>query len=291
MKKEKQSYVWMIVVQSILYGLMDVVAKMTYQWIPVYCFLFLRYVLAAGIMAALWGKEILRDLMQVPVKRYLLPGVCMAAAFIFSNLALMFTSATNMSFIRSLSALIVPVLMLLGFRQKISRRELVLEGGMLVGLYLLCAKGGLGGFGLGEVFALIAASLVAGSLAFGKNALTYVSAKTLSFVQSALAAVFCGVAAGLCGDLAQITAAASPKVLCSLGYAAVGCTIGGYMLQNVALERGSARKIGMVQCLYPIAAAGFAFVVLNERLSISGMLGAGIITCCVLLENAGKQTK
>lgn len=291
MKKEKQSYVWMIVVQSVLYGLMDVVAKMTYQWIPVYCFLFLRYVLAAGIMAALWGKEILRDLMQVPVKRYLLPGVCMAAAFIFSNLALMFTSATNMSFIRSLSALIVPVLMLLGFRQKISRRELILEGGMLVGLYLLCAKGGLGGFGLGEVFALIAASLVAGSLAFGKNALTYVSAKTLSFVQSALAAVFCGVAAGFCGDLAQITAAASPKVLCSLGYAAVGCTIGGYMLQNVALERGSARKIGMVQCLYPIAAAGFAFVLLNERLSISGVLGAGIITCCVLLENAGKQTK
>lgn len=291
MKKEKQSYLWMIVVQSILYGLMDVVAKTTYQWIPVYCFLFLRYVLAAGIMAALWHGEILRDLKQVPMKRYLLPGVCMAAAFIFSNLALMFTSATNMSFIRSLSALIVPVLMLIAFRQKISRRELVLEGGMLAGLYLLCAKGGLGGFGLGEVFALIAASLVAGSLVFGKNALTYVSAKTLSFVQSALAAVFCFVAAWFHGDLTQIAAAASPNVLLSLGYAAVGCTIGGYMLQNVALERGSARKIGMVQCLYPIAAAGFAFALLEERLSISGMLGAGIITCCVLLENAGKQEK
>lgn len=284
----EQSCLWLIVLQSLLYGGMDVVAKLTYQWIPVYCFLFLRYLLAAAIMVALWYRTIWQELTHVPVKTYLVPGLCMAVAFIFSNLALMFTSATNMSFLRSLSALLVPVLSFLFFRQRFSKRELILEGGMLVGLYLLCSKGGLGGFGLGEGFALIAATLVAGSLVFGKNALKYISAKTLSFVQSALAMVFCGVAAVAGGQLSEVTAAGSPKVLLSLAYASIGCTILGYMLQNVALEHSSAKKIGMVQCLYPIAAAACAFFVLGERLSMSGMVGAGIITICVLMENLGK---
>lgn len=108
---------------------------------------------------------------------------------------------------------------------------------------MLCAKGGLGGFGLGEGFALIAASLVAGSLVFGKNALKRISAKTLSFVQSALAMVFCGIAAAAEGQLSEIAAAGSPKVLLSLAYASICCTILGYMLQNVALEHSSAKKL------------------------------------------------
>lgn len=64
---------------------------------------------------------------------------------------------------------------------------------MLIGLYLLYFKGGLGQFGLGEVLTLIAATLVAGSLVFGKSALQHISAKTLSFVQTVLALFFCGV--------------------------------------------------------------------------------------------------
>lgn len=44
----------------------------------------------------------------------------------------------------------------------------------------------------------------------------------------------------------------------------------------------------MIQCLYPIAATACAFVVLGERLSWSGMVGAGIITVCVMMENLEK---
>lgn len=68
-------------------------------------------------------------------------------------------------------------------------------------------------------------------------------------------------------------------------YAAAGCTVGGYMLQNIALEHISAKQVGIVQCLYPIATALAAFFVLGETLSPAGIAGAVIITLCVLLEN------
>ena len=278
-------YIWLIVLQSILYGIMDVVSKQAYQTMSVYCFLFLRYMLAAGIMLLLWGRQILTELQTVSPSHYILPGLCMSCAFIFSNLALRFTTATNMSFIRSLSALIAPLLALVFFGQRYGRKEIILQLFMLLGLYLLCAKGGLGGFGLGEAFALIAATLVAGSLVFGKTALEHISPKTLSFAQTALSVFFCGIAALATGTLQDATYAFSLRMLLYLVYAAVGCTIMGYLLQNVALAHISARQVGIAQCLYPIATALVAFFVLGEQLSFTGMIGAAIITICVLLEN------
>ena len=69
-----------------------------------------------------------------------------------------------MSFIRSLSSLIVPILALVFYKQKFKKSEPILMLCILIGLYLLCAKWGLSGFGLGEVLTFTAATLVAGSL-------------------------------------------------------------------------------------------------------------------------------
>lgn len=284
-RNRETAYIWLIVIQSILYGIMDVVSKQAYQVMSVYCFLFLRYALAAGIMLLLWGKQIISELRTVRLSHYIVPGLCMASAFIFSNLALQFTAATNMSFIRSLSALIAPLLALVFYRQKYAKKEPFLQIAMLIGLYLLCAKGGLGRFGIGEVLALVAATLVAGSLVFGKTSLEYISAKSLSFVQTILAVLFCGIAATITGSMHDITLAGSFRMALYLLYAAIGCTIIGYLLQNIALQHISAKQVGIAQCLYPIATAAVAFAVLGEQLSLEGIIGAGIITICVLLEN------
>ena len=287
-ESENLKYIWLIVIQSVMYGIMDVVSKQAYQIMSVYCFLFLRYILASVIMLVLWGRQILSELRRVSVSYYIVPGLCMSCAFIFSNLALRFTSATNMSFIRSLSALIAPLLAFAFFRQRYRKKDIFLQLFMLVGLYLLCAKGGLGRFGLGEVFALIAATLVAGSLVFGKTALEHISAKSLSFVQTALAVVFCGIAVIMSGSMHEVLLAGSMRLILYLFYASIGCTIIGYLLQNVALVHISAKQVGIVQCLYPIATALVAYFVLGEKLSLLGVIGAVIITVCVILENTDR---
>lgn len=80
-------YVLMIVLQSVLYGLMDALSKQAYAVMPVYCFLLLRYLLAALLMLPLWHRRIWSDIKRVPVGKYILPSACMALAFLFSNLA------------------------------------------------------------------------------------------------------------------------------------------------------------------------------------------------------------
>ena len=207
----------------------------------------------------------------------------MSCAFIFSNLALQRTTATNVSFLRSLSAIMVPVLLLAVFHQKYRRKDIIIQILMIVGLYLLCMKGGFHGIGLGELLALVAALLVAGSLVFGKSALQSISAVSLSFVQTILSVFVCGAMCVLTDSAGYLSRALDWKIVLALLYAAVGCTIGGYMLQNTALRHISSRITGMVQCLYPVATAAIAYFVLSER---PGMVGAAVIIVAILLESA-----
>lgn len=281
--KKKHFFIGMIVVQSIFYGIMDPVAKISYKSMPVFCFLTIRYIIATGIMLVIWRKKILQELKYASLKEYIIPSICMASAFIFSNLALRYTAATNVAFLRSLTALIVPFLMLIIYRKKYGSKEVGLQIVMLAGLYLLCAKGGLSTFGIGEVLSLVAATLVAGALVFGEKSLKHISAVTLSFVQSTLAIIICGIMGFATRSFSGINTL-NISIVLSLFYAAIFCTIGGYMLQNVALEHISAKTVGMVQCLYPVMTAVVAFVMLGEMLSILGLIAAGIITVCVFLE-------
>ena len=52
---------------------------------PVYCFLLLRYLLAALLMLPFRHRRIWSEIRRVPVGKYILPSVCMALAFLFSN--------------------------------------------------------------------------------------------------------------------------------------------------------------------------------------------------------------
>ena len=88
----------------------------------------------------------------------------------------------------------------------------------------------------------------------------------------------------LTGTVGCAARALDLRVLLSPLYAAAGCTIGGYMLQNVALEHISAKTVGVAQSLYPIAAA-IACAVLGETLSAAGTVGAAILLACVILED------
>lgn len=287
-EKSRYAYIGMVFLQSVLYGILDPVTKLALRSMPVYSFLTLRFTLAAGIMLLLWGKRIVRELKRAPVGAYITPGVCMALVVILTNLALQHTAATNVAFLRSLSALFAPALVCIVLKKRYTLRDLVLQAAVLLGLYLLCAKGGLSGFGAGEALALLAALTAAGALVFGQQALGAVGAITLTFVQSAVAIVICGAMGAFTHSFSNLAPPSLP-VVAALCYAAAFGTVGGCLLQNIALGHISAKLVGMTQSLYPIIVAAVAFVLLGERLSLMGIVGAAIIAACVFLESFLKE--
>jgi drug/metabolite transporter (DMT)-like permease len=278
--------------QNAIYGFGDPISKAAYEHIPVYSLLSVRYAISVGFLLLLFGKRTLAGLRASSVKDWLMPSLCIAGAYLVGNLAIDLTAATSVAFLRSLSTVMTPLLAWAVYRRKFSRKHIPLQILVIVGLYLLCGLGGLSGFGWGEVFSLLSALFLAGSLIFGEKALDRVDPITLTTVQAGASAVMAVVCA-LVFDHGFHLSGATPKVWAIIVYMALACTVGGYLLQNRALTLAPARTVALVQCVCPVMTALFSFLLLGERLSLWGFVGAALLLVCVagetLIGDAGEK--
>ncbi len=274
---------FLILLQSLLYGFGDPISKFAFDVMPVYSMLSLRYTMALAVLLLLFGKRIWNGLRQCSVKDWILPTLCMAGAYVVNNIALDLTAATSVAFLRSLATVMTPLLALAAYRRTYRWQHIPIQCLVVVGLYLLCGLGGLSGFGLGEVLSLLSALLLAGSLVFGEHALERVDPITLSTLQVAASVLMAAICAPIFNGGLHLELT-TPTIWAIITYMAIGCTLAGYLLQNAALTTLSSRTAALLQCACPVLTAVFSRFVLDERLSVAGIIGAVIILICVVAE-------
>ena len=244
----------LIVLQSVIYGFGDPISKIAFDVVPVYAMMTVRYSIAFAVCFLLFHKRIIKTVKTVPLKAWLIPGVCIGMSYLLNNVALSMTEATSVAFIRSMSVIITPALAFLMFGKKYRWQQLLAQILVLPGIYLLCVKGGLSGFGAGEIVTLAAATLTAATLVLSGKYLEQVDPISLTALMGIIL------------------------------YLAILCTFLGYLMQNLALTGISERSVSLIQSLCPVMTAIFSFILLGERLSAAGVIGAAIIILCSLSE-------
>ena len=274
-----------ILLQSLLYGFGDPITKDAYAVMPVFSLLAVRYSIAFLALMLLFGRRVVRGLRSARPRDWLLPGVCIALTYILNNIALKLTAATSVAFLRSLSTVITPVMAFAVYRARYDRRHIPVQLAVAAGLYLLCGRGGLNGFGPGEAVTLLAACFMAGALVFGSRSLGTIDPITLTTAQAGMSALL-AIAASFAFDGGVRVGLATPRVWAIILYLALACTLAGYLLQNLALRRIPARTVALLQCACPVMTAAFSRLLLGERLSAAGVVGAAIILACVAAESA-----
>lgn len=273
----------LVLLQGLFYGFGDPISKFAYEVMPVYSLLSLRYLLALAVLLLFAGRRIFNGLRACSPKDWLLPTLCMSGAYLVGNIALELTAATSVAFLRSLSTVMTPLLALLVYRRTYRWQHIPIQLLVVAGLYLLCGLGGLSGFGWGEVCSLLSALLIAGSLVFGEHALDRVDPLTLTALQAAASALMATICAPLL-DGGWHLETTSPSIWAIIAYMAICCTLAGYLLQNAALTSIPSRTVALLQCFCPVMTAVFSRIILDERLSLPGFIGAGIILVCVIAE-------
>ena len=284
---DNRKYSLLIVIQGVIFAAIDVFSKIVYQTVPVYIFMTFRFGLTSVVLLLIYGKTIIEDLKTVPFRTYGLSGICLGLSILLSGVAINATAATNYAFLKSLSAIIAPLLMVIFFRRPYTLKDLCIHLPLVGGLYLFCARGGLTGFGPGEAVALCCALLAAISLVFGADALHHIHPQTLTFVQMTVGLVL-SVSAGLAtGDFSTPWQGAffTPVILGILLFNSLIGSVVAYLLQNVALMKVSPKTVGVLQCSYPILTTVLANFLVNEHLSTAGILGALIISSCIVAQS------
>ena len=272
----------LIVLQSLVYGFGDPISKIAFEVTPVYTMMTVRYLIAFAVSFTVFHKRITRTVRTVPVKAWLIPGVCISLHYILNNVALALTDATSVAFLRSLSIVITPAFAFLVYRTSYKWQHIVLQILVLPGMYLLCVRGGLSGAGTGEAVALVAAFMSAGALVFSKRYMDTVDPVSMTALMAG-----CSAGIALIGSLifegGIRLETTTPQAWAIILYLAIACTFLGYLMQNLALTRISDRSVALIQSLCPVMTAVFSFFLLGETLSTAGMAGAGIIVASVAL--------
>jgi drug/metabolite transporter (DMT)-like permease len=280
----KMKYVSYIMLQSVVYGVGNPLTKLAYESITPFWLLTFRFFISLIIFYLFGGKKIISQLRTAKFSHYFPASLCTALAYITCNLALNLTSATNVGFLMSLPVIFAPLLAIIILHQKYDLRYLPLQIVIIIGLYLLCSNEGGFTFNKGDVFALITAIALSGSLVFGKKSLESLDAVTISAAQAGVTAVMSLICALVFDDF-SIVPHIAPAAWGVVVYLAVICTCIAYVLQNSALVYLSSSIVSMLQCTQPILTAVCSFIILGETMSFRGVLGGLIIIGSILITN------
>lgn len=283
-------YEGMILLQNLVYATIDPLIKVAYRTVPVYTFMTGRYIITFLFFFLVFHKKVLPELKNAPVLPYLVPSLCTAASFITFNVALDISTATSTAFLRSLSVTFVPLLLLIFCHERFGWKDLAVQGGTLVGLYLLCMGQDWSSSIGGDLLALAAALFAATAVITTPWALRHVSVPTLSFMNGACSLVLSAGAGMVSGVFAKTdwSLALRPANLVIVLLASLVASCGGYLLQNTAMTHISPKTTSVLQCCYPVITSVVAFFLLRETLSLRGLLGAVLLTGCMLLESLHK---
>jgi drug/metabolite transporter (DMT)-like permease len=283
-------YISYILLQSVIYGFGNPLTKVAYESITPFWLLTFRFSIALFIFFLFFGKRLTAQLRTAKLSQYLPASLCMAIAYITCNLALNWTSATNVGFLMSLPVIFAPLLAIVILHQKYDFRFLPLQIIVTVGLYLLCCNDGGSAINKGDMFALITAIALSGALVFAKKSLESLDAVTISAAQAGFTAVISLICALVFDDFSAVTMI-QPAAWAVIVYLALTCTCIAYVLQNSALAHLSSSAVSMLQCTQPILTAIFSFIILGETLSFRGIIGGMIIIGSVLAANLMEANK
>ena len=271
----------LIVLQSVVYGFGDPISKIAFDAVPVYSMMSVRYSIAFLVCLLLFRKRIVETLKTVPLRKWLIPGMCIGLSYLLNNVALALTEATSVAFLRSMSVIFTPALAFLMFRMKYTWKQILIQILVLPGIYLLCVRGGLSGFGAGEIVALLAAVLMGGALVFSHRYLGEdVDPVSMTALQGGCSALLALLGCAFIEKGFDMSGA-DAKVWAIILYLAIACTFLGYLMQNLALTKISERAVSLLQSLCPVMTAIFSFILLGEKLSAAGITGAATIIACV----------
>lgn len=271
-----------IVLEAMLWGMGNVVTKIGLQSIgPFYC-LGLRFALAFVISFGLFHKQLGTQINQKNLKDAVFISLLNVSAFIFSTVALIYTSATVAGFLMGLAVIFTPFMSCFILKRKFRKRTLGFVALVVAGMYLLCGSQAGFRFGVGEVLALLSSVAFAANLIYSSKHVVGIGPQALATVQTGIAALVCLILALIFEDYHTLAQTTTTSWLCVI-YLAVGCTVVAYLLQNTALGHLSAIFVSLALSSEPIFTAVFSAVILGESLTITGAAGAGLIMTSIVL--------
>jgi drug/metabolite transporter (DMT)-like permease len=270
---------------SLLWGATFVVVRGALEHVSVFLFLALRFSLAA-LLLAISQRSGLRNLKKGELFAGAALGLFMFGGYAFQTAGLQYTTPAKSGFVTGSSVVLVPLLLGIFWKRRLTAWVYVGTLAAVAGLFLLTVpEEGMARLNHGDLLTLMAAGLYAVHIILVSQYTRRHSVAALSILQvAACGALACvaTVAASLIGweparfDLRW-------ELLVAIAICSVFATAIAFATQMWAQQYTTPSHAAIIFTLEPVFAVITSYLVIGERLNRRSMLGAGFVLIGILI--------
>lgn len=248
--------------------------------VPVYAFLFYRFLIATIIMFLLASKR-LKTIDKDSMFYGVILGSALFAGFATQTFGLLYVKSSIVAFITGFNVIFVPFLAYVFFKDMVRRNVLIGSFVALLGLYALTMSGKLS-FGYGEFLVLICALMFAIHIVLtGKFSLKgdVFIIVCFQFLTVTLLSLLFSI------TFEEVTFAIefNEVVLKAIIITSLFATVYAFLIQTYFQQYTTATKTAIIFTMEPVSAAFYAYFVGNENLTTVQVVGALLIIVAMLL--------
>lgn len=270
-----------LVAVTIVWGYTFIIVKWTVAEMDVCYFLFLRFLIAALLLAAVFRKHIKKIDLKTVIASLIL-AVFLSSGYFMQTEGLRFTSATNSSMITGLYLVMVPVLSALFFKTKAGTGSIIGVVISVAGLYIL-TNYSFDGINYGDYLTLFCAFAYTWHIILtGRFTLKH-DVIPLVLYQFIFVTIFLGVATFLKGGY---TFNIQPIAWFTIFVTAVPATAVAFIAQAVAQRYIDPTRVGIIFALESVFGALFGWWIGHEVLTALALIGACLMVAGMMVSEA-----
>ena len=275
--QENHKYNIYMFITTIFFGMTYVLTKICLNYSTELHIISFRFLIAFVISLIFLQRKIF-PLKIKEILYSLILSVLLFMVFITMTIGVKYTTATNASFLISLSVIFIPFFSWIFNKEKPKKSIFIVLIIALIGIMLLTLDKNLE-FHIGDILCLICSLLFSFHVLITERFVKNNNPITLGVLQ------FGGVA--LLSFLVQypiekFTLPKNEKFWISLMILSVFCTALAYIIQTVSQKKLSSTLIGLILSLEPIFSGIFGYFILNEYLSPQQYMGAFLLLISII---------
>ncbi|MDH2314907.1 DMT family transporter [Fusobacterium nucleatum] len=275
--QENHKYNICMFIATIFFGMTYVLTKICLNYSTELHIISFRFLIAFVISLIFLQRKIF----PIKIKEILyslILSVLLFMVFITMTIGVKYTTATNASFLISLSVIFIPFFSWIFNKEKPKKSIFIVLIIALIGIMLLTLDKNLE-FHIGDILCLICSLLFSFHVLITERFVKNNNPITLGVLQ------FGGVA--ILSFLVQypiekFTLPKNEKFWISLMILSVFCTALAYIIQTVSQKKLSSTLIGLILSLEPIFSGIFGYFILNEYLSLQQYMGAFLLLISII---------
>jgi hypothetical protein len=263
---------------TIFWGMTYVLTKICLIYSTELYIISLRFLLSFIISLLFLWKKIFPIKIKELFYSFIL-GMILFLVFITMTIGLKYTTATNASFLVSLSVIFIPFFSSLINKEKLKKNIFIILIFVFIGIMLLTLDKNLQ-FHIGDILCFICSILFAFHVVFVGKFVKNSNPITLGVFQFAYISLFSFL---IHYHIEEKLSMPTNKIFWyAIFLLAVFCTSFGYIVQNIVQQKISPTMTGFILSLEPVFSGIFGYIILKEQLTIQQYIGGVLLLFCVI---------